>query len=106
MVGSGWQGSYALEDTVCAGAIAYTLHAALNQEGDVPLANLVGNDELVASLALFQQWKDNLLELMYHASHGHRLLGLNGHDDLAFCAQLDTLNIVPIQSEPGVLIRH
>ena len=106
MVGSGWEGSYALEDTVCAGAIAHTLHAQLNQTGDVPLTDLVGNDELVGSLALFQQWQDNLLDLMHHASHGHRLLRLNGHDDLAFCSQLDTLDILPIQREPGILVRH
>ena len=106
LVGSGWEGSYALEDTVCAGAIAHTLHAQLNQNGDVALTDLVGNDELVGSLALFQQWQDNLLGLMHHASHGHRLLRLDGHEDLDFCSQLDTLNILPIQSEPGILVRH
>lgn len=104
MVGSGWEGSYALEDTVCAGAIAHALHAQLNQQGDVSLNNLVGNDELVGSLALFQQWQDNLLGLMHHASHGHRLLRLDGHEDLTFCSQLDTLNILPIQREPGILV--
>lgn len=107
MVGSGWEGSYALEDTVCAGAIAHTLHSQLNQQsnGDISLNDLIGNDELVGALALFKQWKDNLLGLMHHASHGHRLLRLDGHDDLEFCSQLDTLDILPIQREPGILVK-
>ncbi|NET52042.1 MAG: 2-phosphosulfolactate phosphatase, partial [Merismopedia sp. SIO2A8] len=47
LVGSGWEGSYALEDTVCAGAILHTLHAQLNQATDAPLSRLIGNDEAV-----------------------------------------------------------
>lgn len=105
MVGSGWEGSYALEDTVCAGAIAHSLYASLGVEHGATLSHLAGNDETIAALSLFQQWQDNMLSLMEHASHGRRLLDLSGQEDLAFCAQLDTLDIVPIQKEPGVLVR-
>jgi len=104
MVGSGWEGSYALEDTVCAGAIAHTLAASLEASGGTSLSDLVGNDETVGAISLYRQWQDDLLGLMHHASHGHRLLRLEGHADLAFCAQLDTLNILPMQHEPGVLV--
>jgi 2-phosphosulfolactate phosphatase len=99
MVGSGWEGTYSLEDTVCAGAIADRIVTKLA----VPLVELAGNDELVASIALYRQWKDNLLELFHLASHGQRLLRLDGHDDLKFCATLDMLTTVPIQTSPGVL---
>ncbi|NEP60231.1 MAG: 2-phosphosulfolactate phosphatase, partial [Symploca sp. SIO2G7] len=41
---------------------------------------------------------------MFHqASHGKRLLRLDGHADLKYCAQTDVLDVLPIQQEPGVL---
>jgi 2-phosphosulfolactate phosphatase len=99
MVGSGWEGDYSLEDTVCAGAIADSIITKLN----VPLSDVAGNDELVGSIALYRQWKDNLLDLFYLASHGQRLVRLKCFDDLKFCATPDTLDIVPIQTSVGVL---
>lgn len=99
MVGSGWEGEYSLEDTVCAGAIADSIITKLG----VPLAEVAGNDELVASIALYRQWKNNLLDLFYLASHGQRLVRLECFADLKFCATPDTLNVVPIQTSLGVL---
>ena len=101
IVGSGWEGSYSLEDTVCAGAIAHSLLTQLN----CPLDELAGNDEVIAAIALYRQWQDNLLEMFHHASHGQRLLRLNCHEDLKYCSQTDILDVLPIQTEPGVLIK-
>lgn len=94
LVGSGWQGGYSLEDTVCAGAIAQALLPQYQ----------VGNDEVIAAIALYTQWQDNLLHLFKESSHGQRLLGLNSDADLDYCAQVDLLDVLPIQSEPGILI--
>ena len=99
MVGSGWEGDYSLEDTVCAGAIAESIITKLGG----PLTEVAGNDELVAAIALYRQWKDNLLDLFYLASHGQRLVRLECFADLKFCATPDTLNVVPIQTSLGVL---
>lgn len=98
LVGSGWQGSYSLEDTVCAGAIAKVLQAKL------PDCCSVGNDETLGAIALYSQWENDLLGLYRAASHGQRLLNLDGDADLEYCAQSDTLNILPIQQEPGLLV--
>jgi 2-phosphosulfolactate phosphatase len=99
LVGSGWEGDYSLEDTVCAGAIADRLVTKLN----LPLVELAGNDELVAAIALYRQWQADLLGLFHLASHGQRLLRLACHADLKYCATPDMLDIVPIQTEPGIL---
>jgi 2-phosphosulfolactate phosphatase len=99
MVGSGWEGSFSLEDTVCAGAIAYDVSQHLS--GD-----WIGNDEVLGAIALYQQWQHKLLELLQHASHGKRLLRLDGYADLEYCAQMDTLDVLPIQKQPGVLMRY
>ncbi|MEQ8382210.1 MAG: 2-phosphosulfolactate phosphatase family protein [Coleofasciculus sp. A1-SPW-01] len=101
LVGSGWEGSYSLEDTACAGAIADSLIS----QTDHSLSDIAGNDEVVGALALYTQWKDKMLEMFHHASHGQRLLRLNGHEDLKYCAQADSLDVLPIQKEPGVLVK-
>lgn len=97
LVGSGWEGGYSLEDTVCAGAIA----DLVLQTEEVT----VGNDEVIAAIALYQQWQHNLLGLFEKASHGQRLLRLNCDEDLKYCATLDLLDVLPIQKEPSVLIK-
>ncbi len=102
IVGAGWEGSFALEDTVCAGAIAHSLIRDL----DCTLEDIAGNDELTGAVALYDQWKDDLLGLFHHASHGKRLLRLDCHDDLKYCAQTDVLDVLPIQREIGVLVKH
>lgn len=103
IVGSGWEGSFSLEDTVCAGAIVDQINARLT--GEHSLESIAGNDEVFAAIALYRQWQNNLLGLLHHASHGQRLLRLDCHDDLKYCAQTDTLNILPIQTQPGVLVQ-
>jgi 2-phosphosulfolactate phosphatase len=99
IVGAGWEGSYALEDTVCAGAIVDSLAEKMG----VTLGDLVGNDEMVGAVTLYRQWKDDLLGLLCLASHGQRLLKLDAHDDLKYCSELDTVKTLPIQMEKGVL---
>jgi 2-phosphosulfolactate phosphatase len=100
LVGSGWEGTYSLEDTVCAGAIIQGLLDATGQS----FKDLAGNDAVIGAVSLYQQWQDNLLDLMHYASHGQRLLRLNNEADLKYCAQLDVLNVVPIQQTAGVLV--
>lgn len=100
LVGSGWEGTNSLEDTVCAGAI---IHGLMEKTGKNFL-DCTGNDSAVASVALYEQWKDRMLDLMRVATHGQRLLRLNNTADLEYCAQMDVLDIVPEQEKPGVLV--
>jgi 2-phosphosulfolactate phosphatase len=99
IVGSGWEGSFSLEDTACAGAIAHSVV----QQSNLSPNDIAGNDEVISAIALYTQWQDNLLELFHHASHGKRLLGLDAHEDLHYCSQTDVLDILPIQQEAGIL---
>jgi 2-phosphosulfolactate phosphatase len=99
IVGSGWEGTYSLEDTVCAGAIAHSIC----QQSNCNLVEISGNDEVISAIALYSQWQNDLLGLLHKASHGQRLLRLESLEDLKYCSQTDTLNILPIQQEPGVL---
>ncbi len=101
IVGSGWEGDYSLEDSLAAGALAAAL-AELAQAAQLDLG--YGNDEMVAALALWQQWSQDPEGCLRTASHGQRLIGLGDHDaDFACCAAVDSLEIVPMQAEAGVL---
>ena len=100
IVGSGWEGDYSLEDSLAAGAVA----AAAIEIAATPATVQPANDEMLAALALWQQWQSQPEACLRAASHGQRLIGLGNHDaDFACCASLDTLTIVPTQAEPGVL---
>lgn len=100
IVGSGWQGSYALEDTACAGAIA----DGLQNGSDLQSTDLdFGNDEAYGAMSLYQTWRDRLAELFNHASHGQRLIGLNCGADIEYCAQISQLQVLPKQVSPGIL---
>ena len=102
LVGSGWEGSYSLEDTVCAGAIIDGILAV----GKTPLSKLAGNDEAIAAVSLFRQWQDQLPELLTSASHGQRLLKMRGKADVAYCSQLDVLDTLPIQKGLGNFVQR
>ena len=100
LVGYGWEGEYSLEDTVCAGAIVQQLIDQMQ----VSALDIIGNDAALAATSLYLQWRTQLPKLMCQASHGQRLLDQNNTVDIDYCAQLDILNIVPIQQSPGVLV--
>ncbi len=101
IVGSGWEGAYSLEDSLAAGAVGAALIELAPAAG---ISVVSGNDEMVAALALWQQWRHNPEGCLRTASHGQRLIRLGDHDDdFQCCAALDTLTIVPMQAEPGVL---
>jgi 2-phosphosulfolactate phosphatase len=101
IVGSGWEGDYSLEDSLAAGAVA---SAAMELAVAPHRGVSCGNDEMLAALALWQQWRHDTETCLRAASHGQRLIRLGDHDaDFACCAAVDSLTIVPLQAEPGVL---
>jgi len=98
ILGSGWEGSYSLEDSLAAGALASYLNANC-----IFKINIL-NDELQAALALWKYWENDILKCLKTATHGKRLTSLGDYeDDLRCCSELDCLNIVPAQVERGVI---
>ena len=101
IVGSGWEGDYSLEDSLAAGAV---VSAAMELAVAPHLPVSCGNDEALAALALWQQWRHDTETCLRAASHGQRLIGIGNHDaDFVCCAAVDNLEIVPVQTQPGVL---
>ena len=77
ILGSGWEGSYSLEDSLAAGALA----SYLKQNSDFEINIL--NDELQAALALWDFWKNDILKCLKTATHGKRLTSLGDYEDLS-----------------------
>ena len=101
LVGSGWEGTYSIEDTACAGAIV----DAILQQTKYSISEIAGNDEVVGAFSLYKQWEQKLLKMFECSSHGKRLLGLDGQEDLEYCSKTDIIDVLPIQKEPGVLVK-
>jgi 2-phosphosulfolactate phosphatase len=99
IVGSGWEGSFSLEDTACAGAV---VDGVVKNSG-LSLEEVAGNDEAIAAVSLYRHFQSDLLSLFKHASHGQRLFKLDLLDDLDYCAQTDILDILPMQKSQGIL---
>ena len=98
ILGSGWEGSYSLEDSLAAGALASYMKENFSYEVNI------ANDELQASLALWDFWKNDILGCLKTATHGRRLTSLGDYeDDFKCCSELDCLDIVPTQVERGVI---
>ncbi len=98
ILGSGWEGSYSLEDSLAAGSLAAFL---LESSGNTCK---IMNDELFAAIALWSSWKNDIEQCLRKATHGQRLERLGNHDDdFLCCSQLDSISIIPTQREQGVL---
>lgn len=86
---SGDKGNFSLEDTVCGGMLI----DQIIRKGKKPIAL---TDASHTAHILYQRFKDNLLEAFHLSHHGRELINLGLGDDLLYCAQIDTTNIVPI----------
>jgi 2-phosphosulfolactate phosphatase len=89
IVCAGTNGSFSLEDSVCAGMVVHGLAG----EGDA--AGLVLSDGALASMALHKTYGRNILKMLKLGEHGRLLEELGFGEDLAFCARTDTVPVLP-----------
>ena len=92
---SGDKEKVSLEDMVCGGMLVDQM---INR-GRKPIAL---TDASHSAHILYQRFKGNLLEAFHLSHHGRELIDLGLEEDLSYCAQMDTTNIVPIFRE-GVI---
>lgn len=93
---SGREGRFSIEDAVCAGHLV----ARLRELGVDPL---VLNDGAVAAERLYMVHRADLLGCLSEASHGRHLIDLGFGEDIAVCARVDALPIVPVVREGRIV---
>ena len=92
---SGDEGHFSLEDTVCGGML---IDRIIKKGGK----SLTLTDASRSSHILFQKFEANIVESFYLSQHGRDLVDREFEEDLPYCAQVDTTNIVPVFKE-GVI---
>ncbi|MBM4279001.1 MAG: 2-phosphosulfolactate phosphatase [Deltaproteobacteria bacterium] len=95
---SGDEGRFSLEDTVCGGMLIDRILAEVRTP-------VVLRDASQSALILYQRFKENLIEAFRLSTHGRDLMERGFEEDLAYCAQVDITDIVPIFRE-GVIRGH
>jgi 2-phosphosulfolactate phosphatase len=86
---SGREGRYSLEDTVCAGMLAFEIQ---KNSTDVPVLS----DETRSAIVLYRHFADDLLGMAKNSLHGIYLSSIGLGEDLATCLSLNRFNIVPV----------
>lgn len=94
---SGWKDKYNLEDTFFAGAVMHHLGADATTD----------DDAAVAALNLYLQHQHDAEEFIGMSSHAQRfrLLHLQT-DDVRYCLQMDTCNLVPEMDGEFLVVKN
>ncbi len=92
---SGDEGNFSLEDTVCGGMLI----DRITKKGG---RSFTLTDASRSAQILFQKFEANIVESFYLSQHGRELVDRGFEEDLLYCAQVDTTNIVPL-FEKGVI---
>src|SRR5690606_25074540 len=85
-----------LEDLLCAGLI---LHQLWN--GTEPAQR---SDAAHIALTQYTHDRDDLASAIARSNHARRLVGLGFADDVAYCAQVDALPLLPVYREGRVVL--
>jgi 2-phosphosulfolactate phosphatase len=86
---SGDEGGFSLEDAVCGGML---IDRIIQKGGK----SFLLADASRSAHILFQKFEANIVESFYLSQHGKNLVAQGFEEDLPYCAQVDTTNIVPV----------
>ncbi|HEX9006408.1 MAG TPA: 2-phosphosulfolactate phosphatase [Bacteroidota bacterium] len=86
---AGTNGTFSLEDAVCAGMIIHGL-------SKTPALELSLSDGALAAMALYKSYGKSIRKMLEIGEHGRLLMELGFGDDLAYCAGVDTVPVLPL----------
>ncbi len=84
---AGWKGRLAFEDMLLAGQIIHLLGS-----GELPDES---RDGAKVAYGLFDKYGDDIPTVIHQTNHASRLKALIGTDDIDYCCQVDTTDIIP-----------
>lgn len=88
LVAAGIYGEFSLEDSVCCGLLLHQLVGATPDQFDL-------DNNASSVLTLARKYNGRIYELLHGSPHGKFLCKINYSSDLAVCARVDSLPIVP-----------
>jgi 2-phosphosulfolactate phosphatase len=86
---SGDEGNFSLEDAVCGGML---IDRILTKEDKTVRLT----DASQCAHILYQKFQNNVVETFTLSRHGRDLIDQKFEEDLGYCAQIDTVNTVPV----------
>ncbi|MGZ3539417.1 MAG: 2-phosphosulfolactate phosphatase, partial [Thermodesulfobacteriota bacterium] len=86
---SGDEGNFSLEDVICGGMLI----ELITREGGKPISL---TDASECATILYREFEDNLLGAFHLSRHGKELINRGFKEDLAYCAQINSIPLVPI----------
>lgn len=94
---SGRQGAFSVEDAACAGMIISQVEA---------LTDVDIEDAGLTAVILYKNFKKSILGMLKKSMHGKYLISIGFEDDLALCAKVDSVPVVPVASGQSVKLRY
>lgn len=91
-------GGFSLEDSVCAGMLIHTL--ANDGGGSVELT-----DASLAARTLYKTFGRSVRKMLKGTDHGKYLIEIGFSKDIEFCAEVDSIPIVPVLSGTVIKVR-
>ncbi|MEX2379998.1 MAG: 2-phosphosulfolactate phosphatase [Vicingaceae bacterium] len=95
---AGWRDRYNMEDSLFAGAV-------INRLKHNPIFKGLADSSLAAD-HLYGLAKDDLKGFLENTSHRNRLARLNLEEDIAYCLQENTMDLVPIYRGNALMIEN
>ncbi len=94
LVASGSHDFFTLEDSLCAGKIAFELQNKFN-------AKLT--DGAIAMASLYKNYENNIHDINSKGKHYKRLTDIGANEDLTYCLTSNLTDVVPVLNKNGVL---
>ncbi|MDX1637363.1 MAG: 2-phosphosulfolactate phosphatase [Balneolaceae bacterium] len=91
LVCAGWRGRLSLEDMLCAGYIIHELSGGTLPED--------AHDGTKVAFGLYEKFGNDIEHTLRKSNHAKRLDAITENDDIGFCSQVDTMDILPILKE-------
>lgn len=91
LVCAGWRGHLSLEDMLCAGKIIHELTGGSLSED--------ARDGAKVAFGLYEKFGNDIEHTLRNSNHAKRLADITENDDIGFCCQLDTMEILPTLEE-------
>lgn len=99
LICAGDRGNISLEDMVCAGMIKNLIENNKQKQ-----SKYHSNDDAFVANLVYQQFKDDLLNMLETSTWGQHLITMGFQQDLIFCAQKNVYKIVPVLKNDHLVI--